>query len=100
MVGLLQKNQTDLALGPIALTYERSLVSPFTRPLFSDGMTILSAYSNNEKIDVIQPIIILLHNKIWFLVLIALLILSITTALSIQLRSTENITIKRFLYQL
>jgi hypothetical protein len=96
MVGLLHRNQTDIALGPIALTYQRSLVSPYTRSLFSDEMTILSAHLNYQKIDIFETVISLLRNKIWFLIVIALLLLSITTTLSMHLRSPQSSFKKRF----
>lgn len=92
-MGLLEMNESDLALGPVALTFERSKVSPFTSALFVDEVSILSAYFQSES-DIYKPLFALFNHIIWLTLLVCILLLSITSSFSKWFKS--DISIKRF----
>ncbi len=85
-MGLMETNKSDIALGPVALIYQRSKISPFTRALFFDEMSILSAYFQSES-DIYKPLFMLFNHIVWLILLISILLLSITTTFSKSLKS-------------
>jgi hypothetical protein len=97
MMGLLDSNKSDIALGPIALNYNRSLVSTFTRPLLSDEMSILSSYMESDS-DIFKPLFTFLNKLIWLSLLISILLYSLIITLSKRFKSHENPLEYRFVF--
>ena len=88
-MGLLERNESDLALGPIALTYQRSLVSPFTTQLFADEMSILSTHWRSE-VDIFKPLSQFLDHYLWSLFPISLLVFSFVSSFSNICRKNKS----------
>ena len=88
-MGLLHRNECDLALGPIALTYQRSLVSPYTTELFAHEMSILSAYLRSD-VDILKPVSHFLNHYLWNTLLVFLFILSVVLSVSNIFHSNDS----------
>ncbi|XP_075740057.1 putative glutamate receptor [Rhipicephalus microplus] len=46
LVGMMHNNISDLALGPLVMTYGRSLVTTFSSQVTTDYLTILAGFPN------------------------------------------------------
>ncbi|XP_064487471.1 glutamate receptor-like [Ornithodoros turicata] len=73
MVGMLFRNSADLALGPIAMTYDRSQVSRFTAQVTTDYLTILTGFPEVVEANIFGTIMAF-EWKVWLGLLISILV--------------------------
>ncbi|CAN8015239.1 unnamed protein product, partial [Ixodes persulcatus] len=73
MVGMLHQNRADMALGPIAMTYDRAQVSTFSSQVTTDYLTILAGFPNVVEASVFGTLMAF-EWKVWLGLLCSLLL--------------------------
>ncbi|XP_022237910.1 probable glutamate receptor [Limulus polyphemus] len=79
MVGMLQREEVDLALGPFTVTYERNEIITFSYPLLMDSVVILT--NRFEERHPVFQYFLALDWQVWMALFIALLIVAIIDAI-------------------
>ncbi|EEC17090.1 glutamate receptor, putative, partial [Ixodes scapularis] len=73
LVGMLHQNRADMALGPVAMTYDRSQVSTFTSQVSTDYLTVLSGFPDVVEASVFGTLMAF-EWKVWLGLLCSLLL--------------------------
>ncbi|XP_076348381.1 glutamate receptor ionotropic, delta-2-like [Tachypleus tridentatus] len=76
MVGMLQREEVDLALGPFTVTHERNEIVSFSFPLLMDSVVILT--NRFEKRHLIFQYFLALDWQVWMALFVALILMAVT----------------------
>ncbi|XP_076315826.1 glutamate receptor ionotropic, kainate glr-3-like [Tachypleus tridentatus] len=80
MIGMINRNEADVGLGPFALSYDRFLAVKATRPMYINYNTILVNYQN-QKTDFYRYVYAL-QWEVWFGLVASLIIVSFVSLVS------------------
>ncbi|XP_076329648.1 glutamate receptor-like isoform X3 [Tachypleus tridentatus] len=95
-IGLLHRNEADLAVGPFTATYERSQISEFTDPIYVDYLTVLTGVPQNSKN--IFSYLTAFEWKVWLAMFSALFLMAVTsTIMEGVIKKERRCSIYRFL---
>ncbi|XP_042146549.1 glutamate receptor U1-like [Ixodes scapularis] len=98
MVGMLHQNRADMALGPIAMTYDRAQVSAFSSQVTTDYLTILAGFPNVVEASVFGTLMAF-EWKVWLGLLCSLLLCVFTNFVVDILMDDSKTTAKQRLIE-
>ncbi|XP_076348378.1 glutamate receptor-like isoform X4 [Tachypleus tridentatus] len=74
MIGMLQRNEVDIAVGPFAATYDRFQVTRFSTPIYNDNLRILTGRPQTHQ--GFFSFWKALHWKVWAAIFVTMLLMS------------------------